>query len=188
VKADLYSVAEWLRRVGTRRLGWAPEFADHIQPVQVIGDASSLATPLVPALFYSGVEFTSNVARTVCCEFRAGGAGGAFIRALRIAHAGLIAVRSVIRDTPATMVGSSLGTVRAMNPEQYPTTASGFRGGDVAAALTGLQDPTQVAGSYNTHIFDDLWYVPPGKYLYLEANAVGVNTVYAFITWQDAPA
>lgn len=185
MKVPSLNLGEWLERLGVRRPGWAPEMLETIQPVHVVGDAGVLVPPLLPPTAYSGGSFTSNVARTWCCELASISGGGAFVRGFRLHNTAAAIARWRVQPAPgATFFAPQIGTNYDVGPTPVQSV---FRVGDTAAPITAVTDPILGIGANGSIMLDDWVFVPPGFVFYVEHVSAGPNSYNASIAWQEAP-
>lgn len=174
------NLGEWIRRLGEKRPGWAPEYHDLIHPVGIVHDASDLIPPLLPPMAFSGGgPFTGALGFTVL-QFYSNAPGGSQIRFARVARASAgtirfrVGVRLVI-DNPSALNIYNMG----------PSPVSGtVEFGNVALANLGVTDPgIQVAVNQGVELPHDPLYVPPGSSLYVESSDLAALS--AILCWHE---
>lgn len=183
MKVPQLALTEWLNRLGVKRPGWAPEMAEMIQPVQVVSDASSLTSPLLPPTALAGGEILAAALRFSAFEFQSRAPGGCFVRTLRLTANAATTIALVVRSTPLTFVTLVTPTRYALTPT-LPATTSVLRIGDVAALSTLSSDPSFLQPTNAQHVFDDAFYLPPGQFLIGEQKTAAFYIAMSMV-WQE---
>lgn len=183
MKADLLNLHEWIRRLGVRRSGWAPEFLETVQPVQVVGDVSALVPPLLPPTALSGGNHAAAAGRTFACQFRCrANGGGAFLRLVRLTCS---ATNVWFWFIGAPVVMSTTVVCPSINMGPDPVLST-FEVGDQAGVLWTATRSQNFCLANTPLVLDDAFFVPSGSVFYAE-NLTGAGQGLVSITWQEVP-
>lgn len=181
-----WNLSSWLDRLGLKT-GRQPDILPGVMPVQVLGDASALTSPLLPPLGWFGAFQLQELLEFSGLAIRSRAPGGSFVRTLR-ASSGSIINHWVWTVGEPEHVFTTPGVVTplpAFNMGPDPCTAI-VRTGSTLVPLSRDDHPT-VTNSSDLSMFADEIYLAPGAEFYIEVNVVNAAGLWAVLV-QDNPA
>jgi len=164
----LWNIGPWLKRLGfgSVQLDIAPE----IVPVQILGDASALTTPLLPPFCWAGSTVAAVALQAPGLAIRSGAPGGTFVRSIRFSQSGVspFGLRWEISNTPhvfgtpaAAPILQQMGPIDANPIVRFGTTIPSIP----------ATSPATLEGG-NLSLFLDEFYLAPGRELFMETTGV----------------
>ena len=167
--------------MGVQLGGEQPPLRFDIQPVQIVGDASSLASPLLAPLSWFGTTILPG-ALFPTVTLRSLAPGGSFIREERLtASTATSFLWTFGENLTPTLAGAIVLTPRSMTPEDSSCVVTV---GTTAVGL-GADHPLERSVTANRTSFDVLYLSPGIEYAVQVQSAV--NTAVAYLI-QDVPA
>lgn len=176
----------WLERLGFTD-GLQPDVIRAVQPVQVVSDASSLVSPLLPPLAVAGGRQTPGGGNIVALEVLSLAPGGTFVRDLNVAAASGSNNNRVAFVTP-TAIASINPTVKAKFEMGPSPTVSRIRIVEIVAVnIPAINDIPSLFGLGNSGSrWVDGFYIPTASLLYAYAN-LSAQTSFS-VTIEDSLA
>jgi len=182
-----WNLQEWLRRMGVQLQGEQPPLRFDIQPVQIVGDASSLSSPLLAPLSWFGNTVLAAVGQFATVTLKSLAPGGSFIREERVTTAVNTDYHWSFGVVPAvtpTLIGAFQLTAHSMTPEDSTCVVTT---GETAAVFgAGLFD-NAVAQDNRTRADFDVLYLAPGREYVMQNLTSNQSTSFAYLV-QDVPA
>lgn len=179
-----WNLSEWIDALGLRRPD-QPDLIYAVQPVEIVGNHSAFAAPLLPPTAWSGGSRAAVAATYAGFQFTSLAPGGAFVREVHSRCAGAGPFRWLISQTPATMANVVTPIVNEMG--DTPTSCA-FRIGTFAAEPAGGATNW---GMTNTTLVDVLllnsFYIPPGSTLEYWFGIVNQAVDFS-IRWEERPS
>lgn len=179
-----WNLQEWLRRMGVQLGGEQPPLRFDIQPVQIVGDASSIVSPLLPPFAWYGNNLTPAAGDGALLTVQSRARGGTFVNFVRgtTVPNGIWAWKIDNVITPP-MAGETTLTAQNMGPEPVTTRV---RTGGVNPLVPPVADSMSIVQNRAIAI-EDLVYIPPGFEFALGLRLAATNTSFA-VAVQDVPA
>jgi len=172
-----WNLEEWVRRLFKRPD--APPFNYTIQPVQIVGDASAVSSPILPAFAAFGGFRSAVVARHSALAIRTSAPGGTFVRFLMLSGGGNDFNQWTVSTTPAVIDNVVPMTVLNLGPTDVSGT---FRlGGNAVTLGAGLPQ-----GKGNPFSMEDVIYIPGGSEFLIQAVLQNIDMRFAAMI-QDVP-
>lgn len=186
-KGTNWNLSVWLDRLGLKRAE-QPDILQGVMPVQVVGDASALTSPLLPALAWTGATIGNVAGELPGVAIRSRAPGGTFVRTLRLSSTNSLAKWKYTVDRPEHVFTGTLEFDMALMQMGGPNQIANpiIRGGRTLVAGPILGTVPQVLNSSLMSIFSDEFYLAPGAELYIELDTVAVMDCAVLI--QDSPA
>lgn len=182
MKVPGLNLGEWLRRLGVKRPGWAPEMVETVFPVHVVSDASALVPPLLPPAAFAGGTFVVALINFGVLQFQARAPGGAFIRLITASLNGDVSVRWRLQAAFQALVGSANPTIYNFGPTPVQ---SAVQIGEIAALVTtATTDPGRIG--FDTLPWVDEFFIPSGQTLYIECVNAGLDLAWS-VLWTEVP-
>jgi len=172
-----WNLEEWVRRLFKRPD--APEFNYTIQPVQIVGDASALSSPLLPAFAVFGGLRTAVALRHGTLAIQSLAPGGTFLRFLVASGIGNDNFAWTITATPSVLDNLVAMTILNMGPTDVR--ANLRLGGDATPLGSGLP---VIKG--NPFQMEDVIYIGPGREFKMQSVLANADRRYAAMI-QDVP-
>jgi len=122
----LWNLTEWLTRLGFNRTD-LPEIAYSVQPVQVVGDASALTSPLLPPLAWLGSNHIPVAGQLSSLAIRSLAPGGTFVRALRSTSPFTVTYVWQVNVAPVALTTTTVLTAFNMGPTPIASTVTTYR-------------------------------------------------------------
>lgn len=176
-----WNLSQWLQRMGVQLGGDQPPLNYSIQPVQILGDASALTSPLLAPLSWFGNSVLT--ATFAACTVRSVAPGGSFIR------------HEIVSSSTTTDyawgfglgITSTLGGPFQLTPRDMTPVGSSaiVTTGDVVASIGVFDNPN--VRSTKLHITEDIIYLAPGREYVIMSATAGRTLSFAFLI-QDVPA
>jgi len=173
----LWNVGPWIKRLGL--FHEQPRIAAEIVPVQILGDASALTTPLLPPMCWAGSVISAVVGENAGVAVRSGAPGGTFVRSVRFSvNTFQFTIRWEITENAPHVFGTlspppvlqQMGPIDANPIVRFGTTVASL-GADLPATVEG--------GTLGLWI--DEFYVAPGRELYMEGTGVDQGAQLALL-------
>jgi len=181
-KGYLWNLSHWVTKLGFNRQD-QPEIGYSVQPVQVVGDASALTSPLLPPLAWSGGLVPAVAGRVGGIAITSRAPGGTFIRTLRASANLGDWVWTVDAGKHAFTAVQANPPLRQMGPENVTALV------EIGTTLVPLNSNVHpnVLNTSDLGFFSDEFYLPPSGQIYMENSTV--NSVLRFaVLIQDCPA
>jgi len=182
-----WNLSTWLDRLGLKRAD-QPPILDGVMPVQVLGDASALTSPLLPPLGWAGTVVPGFAAQRSGLAIRSRAPGGTFVRSLRCSANAALGGRWVWELSDTEHVFSIPHAVTPLTIDQMGAGICNtlIRAGTTILGVATNDSPTTLVGA-DMSLWVDEFYLAPGRELYIEHGTLAVTAEFAVLV-QDCPA
>lgn len=170
-RANLWNLERWARRLGFKRED-VPDIPYAVQPVQIVGDASALTSPLHPPMAWFGDLHVALVLHRNTLTVQSIAPGGLYVRTVRATDA-LGGVSNFVWTIgpPPPSVGFIPLTAVDFGPDPV---ASIVRVGDDPTPGLGVVDiPQSNQGAGIMFVLTDEVFVPAGQFFTVQHSLEG---------------
>jgi len=168
--------------MGVQLQGEQPPLRFDVQPVQIVGDASALSSPLLAPIAWFGSSLNVTPGNFGTFAIRSNARGGSFVVSLRATAAANVEWVWRVNEVRTAIPGEFGLTAQNMTPEEV---TAEVRIGQPAVALGTFNNPNIQA---NRQFFSvDEFYLRPGNELLVQ-NQTANDDVALAVLIQDVPA
>jgi hypothetical protein len=179
-----FNLHHWLSRLGVKG-SEMPPVVPVVQPVQLVGDASLLVPPLLPACAAFGRVVGAVAAEYSSCEIQSRSPGGTWIQLFEATCGTASSHGWRVQAAPLTFSASNTLTAHQFG---NGSTLSQVRAGTCAAGqqVTTGDNPGLFTGSYDACRVNGLVYLPFGSY-FVHSLQTADRPVSFSVVLQDLP-
>lgn len=178
-----WNLFQWMAALGIKRRE-QPEIVGVVQPVEIVGDHSAFASPLLIPSAWAGGTRAAFIGAFPCLQITSRAPGGTAVRDLTVAAAADGDWGFWISNTPVAFANVVVPAVSDMAPD--PTTSE-VRLGTLAAVPVGNHSIMHFAALLLNRAFVDSIYIRPGYTFQLWGPIVN-QAFSAAVYFEDFPA
>jgi len=187
-KGYLWNLSEWMRRLGLQSEP-QPELLRTIQPVQLVGDATALASPLLPPMAWAGgfqLQLAGSLPGMAVRSLAPGGSFLKIVKASAFANFGIF-LWEIGAGVHSFTAGGGLRPLQQMGPDDV--TAEVRLGTTLAAqGLSAANFPGVRGFGGDTNLLVDGVYISQGTEFYIEMSNSFPSVSYAVLIHDVQPS
>jgi hypothetical protein len=182
VQAPLRNLHEWLRRIGVPHATQQPDYANSVQPVEIVSDASALVSPLLPPSAVFGRTFTT--AAVVPAFKIQAGARPCFVRSAIWGAAVITLWEWSVRARTAALANPMPMRNMTADPVLAVASAEGIA---LGAKTLGVAFPSLIHGNNGSVQLEESIFLRPGQEFVIEGSAAATTTYLFSALVTEAP-